>query len=188
MKHQNRAIRIIGGKWRGRKVRFPNNDAIRPTTDRIRETLFNWLMHDVAGTTCLDLYAGSGALGIEALSRGAQHLTFVEKDEPTADQLRDTLDALECSDYNLQRSSALDYLRHCKTAFDIIFLDPPFDSNELGQALALIGSRNLAAEYVYIETNLEPEPFLPEGWTVHRKKQAGAVFFCLVDLRAAASV
>ena len=112
-KHQSRTVRIIGGKWRGRKVRFPNNSVIRPTGARIRETLFNWLMFDLAGAHCLDLYAGSGALGLEALSRGAESVTFVERDTAIAKVLNTTLAEFECSEGLAATSCASQETDHC---------------------------------------------------------------------------
>ena len=186
-KHQSRTVRIIGGKWRGRKVRFPNNSVIRPTGDRIRETLFNWLMFDLTGACCLDLYAGSGALGLEALSRGAAAVTFVEKDATIAGTLGATLIELASDEGNVVKQNAADFLHTTDDAYDLIFLDPPFDSAELPAAVEVIHRRNLARGFVYLESGSN-EMLLPEGWSIHRQKKAGDVYYCLVDLRDAASV
>ena len=186
-KHQSRTVRIIGGKWRGRKVRFPNNSVIRPTGDRIRETLFNWLMFDLTGACCLDLYAGSGALGLEALSRGAAAVTFVETDAAIAETLGATLIELASDEGNVVNQNAADFLRATDDAYDLIFLDPPFDSAELPAAVEVIHQRNLARAFVYIES-ASNDMLLPEGWSIHRQKKAGDVYYCLVDLRDTASV
>lgn len=187
-KHQSRTVRIIGGKWRGRKVRFPNNSVIRPTGARIRETLFNWLMFDLAGAHCLDLYAGSGALGLEALSRGAESVTFVERDTAIAKVLNTTLAEFECSEGLVVNQAAAEFLRTTDTPYDLIFLDPPFDSAELTAAIDIIHRRKLARGFIYIETGSGKDLGLPPGWSVHRQKKAGDVSYCLVDLRDTASV
>lgn len=187
-KHQRRTLRIIGGKWRGRKVRFPENSAIRPTGDRIRETLFNWLMFDVNGTSCLDLYAGSGILGLEALSRGAASVTFVEKDAGIARELAMTLTQLDASEQAVENLAAMDFLSTTASAYDLILLDPPFDSDELVHAIRLISERNLARRFIYIESASNKSLTLPRNWPVSRHKQTGSVSYCLVDLRDAPSV
>jgi 16S rRNA (guanine966-N2)-methyltransferase len=185
MKHQDRSLRIIGGNWRGRKVSFSNHEQLRPTTDRNRETLFNWLMHDIAGSRALDLYAGSGILGIEALSRGAGSVTLIEKDPEVAAHISSELMTLspEKLNWSVIRAPALEWLADCDDTFDIIFLDPPFAGNELQQAADLINERNLCAGFVYLETNkaLEEEQ-LPGGWRIHRHKRAGDVHFHLCDI------
>jgi len=182
MKHQHRALRIIGGKWRGRKVRFPDQPDIRPTGDRIRETLFNWLMHDITGYQCLDLYAGSGILGIEALSRGASEVTFVETDPTTVGQLQRTLTDLDTGRGHIRQTPATEWLSGPCEPVDIIFLDPPFDSDELSRVCEIIDSRSLSRHYVYIESG-EPGIFekIPASWTIHRKKRAGSVHYGLVE-------
>ena len=119
-------VRIIGGSWRSRVVTFPDVPGLRPTPDRVRETLFNWLGHDLTGRRCLDLYAGSGALGFEALSRGAGSVTMVERSPRAWRALRDNAALLGASGLNLVRCDALEFLAHGAAQFDVIFLDPPF--------------------------------------------------------------
>jgi 16S rRNA (guanine966-N2)-methyltransferase len=149
-------LRIIGGTWRGRRLRFPDRAGLRPTPDRVRETLFNWLGPAIGGTRCLDLFAGSGALGLEALSRGAAHVTFIEQDAVAARVLRALLlewhggggggGEVECTE-------ALGYLARGGVPCDVVFLDPPFDAPLLLPALrALIGHGWLrAAARIYVE-------------------------------------
>src|SRR5690348_11961850 len=115
-------VRIVGGRWRGRKLDFPAIDAIRPSPDRVRETLFNWLQHEIVGTRCLDLFAGSGALGIEALSRGAAHVSFVDREPKIGRYLRETLARLECAEGEVMIAEALSYLKSSPRPFDIAFL------------------------------------------------------------------
>lgn len=184
MKNQDRRLRIIGGKWRGRKVSFPDVDEVRPTADRIRETLFNWLMQDIAGATCLDLYAGSGALSFEALSRGAASVTLVEKNAGVARALEASLSELEAdrTSFTVVQADATQWLAHCDASFDIIFLDPPFQGDGPPAVISQIAQAEIARKWVYIESGnaLEPE-MLPESWRIHRQKRAGAVHYCLCD-------
>ena len=119
-------IRIIGGLWRGRKLPVLNSEGLRPTTDRIKETLFNWLMFDVNERRCLDLFAGSGSLGFEALSRGASQVVMVEKDHQVAQQLSQNLARLPQAPATVVNTDAMRYLASSATPFDLVFLDPPF--------------------------------------------------------------
>jgi len=176
-------LRIIGGTWRGRKLRFPASAAIRPTPDRVRETLFNWLGAVIHGARCLDLFAGSGALGLEALSRGAAHVTFVERDAPAALALRELLVEWQAGDARVERSDALRYLAGEPRPFDIVFLDPPFASALLARSAALLEERHwLAADArIYLECAArEGLPPLPATWRVLKAKQAGEVGYHLL--------
>ena len=123
---KNNLLRIIGGEWRSRKLKFADVPGLRPTPDRVRETLFNWLQWHVPGARCLDLFAGSGALGLEALSRGARDVVMVEKHPAAAQALRDNLTLLGARNARLVHDDALRYLGRVTVAFDLIFLDPPF--------------------------------------------------------------
>jgi 16S rRNA (guanine966-N2)-methyltransferase len=175
-------LRIIGGEWRGRRIRFPGVAGIRPTPDRVRETLFNWLMAQVAGSRCLDLFAGSGALGLEALSRGAAAVTFVERDREAARGLRETAAKLAPERATVVESDALSWLAGPASEFDVAFLDPPFESGALAQALAALDSRGwLAGEAsIYVEMPAAAgAPMLPAGWRLHRSGRAGAVGYHL---------
>ena len=188
-KHQSeRSIRIIGGNWRSRKISFPNRGGIRPTPDRVRETLFNWLAPYIAGSRCLELYAGSGVLSMEALSRGARHVTLIERDQEAWQWLVANLARL-CGDesrYTCTRDAALHWLPRNRGAFDIVFLDPPFDSDELGPALAALVSGNALVDgsLVYLETPVPVDAStLPAGYSMIRQKRAGQVHYCLCELQ-----
>jgi len=177
-----RQLRIIGGAWRGRRFRFPPGDTIRPTPDRVRETLFNWLMGHVQGARALDLFAGSGALGLEALSRGAAHVTFVERDEVAARGLEAVLASLGARDADLVRADALRFLKGTARPFDLVFLDPPFDSELLAQSAAALeaGGWLAAGARVYLELPASmPLPGLPPAWRLVKSGRAGDVGYHL---------
>lgn len=159
-KAQNSSIRIIGGDWRGRKLEVLNENGLRPTSDRVRETLFNWLQFEIAGMRCLDLFAGTGALGLEALSRGAKEVVFIEKSARVAKKLSDNLALLNGVGV-VKNLDALDFLTQEKTQFDLIFIDPPFHKDLASQALALIEQQNLLAEQGKIYLELENSAPLP---------------------------
>jgi 16S rRNA (guanine966-N2)-methyltransferase len=175
-------LRIIGGTWRGRKLRFPAAAAIRPTPDRVRETLFNWLGNAARGARCLDLFAGSGALGLEALSRGAAHVTFVEQDAAAARELRARLAEWHAGDASVERADALRYLAGTAQPFDIVFLDPPFASELLPRAAAALAERRWLrpGALVYVESAARDGlPALPASWQLLKAKQAGEVGYHL---------
>jgi len=176
-------LRIIGGQWRGRKLSFPDIDGLRPTGDRIRETLFNWLAPTMAGSRCLDLFAGSGALGLEALSRGAAASVLVERDTQAAAQLRANLALLQANQGQLVQVDVLTWLARGNSGapFDIIFIDPPFQLN-LWQAVidALEAGGWLADDAaIYIESGRATPFTVPQHWHLHRDKQAGQVSYRL---------
>ncbi len=182
---QARTLRIIGGAWRGRKLRFPASQGLRPTPDRVRETLFNWLGARAQGARCLDLFAGSGALGLEALSRGAVHASFVERDVTAARELRARLAEWGAQDAHVEHTDALTYLAGAATAataFDLVFLDPPFDSDLLPRASALLEHGGWLKEggliYVEYAARGAPPP-LPPVWALLKAKQAGEVGYHL---------
>ncbi len=179
-------MRIVGGEWRGRKIRFPPVAAIRPTPDRVRETLFNWLQPVIVGSRCLDLYAGSGALGLEALSRGAARVVFVEVDAAVARHLDTTLEALGCTRGRVMRSDAGRFLgsadERAAGPFDVVFLDPPFAEPVLGGVCAELerSGRLAPSARIYLEAPAAAgEPELPAGWTLLRSKRAGEVGYHL---------
>ena len=176
-------LRIIGGRWRGVPISFPAHGNIRPSPDRVRETLFNWLQHSIVGARCLDLFAGSGALGIEALSRGAAHVTFVEAEPQIARHVQQTLDRLKSQGATVIATDAIRFLQGPPQPFDVVFLDPPYASSLLGQACAKLAEGWLAAEaWIYIETAADHAlPSLPTGWSMHRSKRAGQVGYHLVQ-------
>jgi 16S rRNA (guanine966-N2)-methyltransferase len=179
---QARTLRIIGGAWRGRKLRFPASAAIRPTPDRVRETLFNWLGSHTQAARCLDLFAGSGALGLEALSRGAAHVTFVEQDEVAARELRARLAEWQAGDAVVRRMDALRYLMGAPAAFDLVFLDPPFASELLSRAAQRLEAGWLApGALIYVECPSRAAlPGMPASWQPLKAKQAGEVGYHLL--------
>jgi 16S rRNA (guanine966-N2)-methyltransferase len=178
-------VRIIGGEWRGRKLHFPQVEGLRPTPDRVRETLFNWLQFELAGRRCLDLFAGSGALGFEALSRGAAEVVFVERDPVAAQAIETMLHKLGCDRGRVERSDALAWLSRAEGAaarFDVVFLDPPYVESLLPRTLeALERSGRLApGAWIYLEDAADRgEPIVPASWQLLRSKRAGDVGYHL---------
>ena len=180
-------LRVIGGQWRGRKLQFPDRPGLRPTGDRIRETLFNWLGPHLHNAKCLDLFAGSGALGIEALSRGAAHCDFVDADRKAANTVGHHLNTLNANDSSsVSCDMAERYLRQTEDKWDIVFIDPPFDARLGMSTLTLLASSDRLAEAsrVYFETSRsQPEP-VPEGcYDVLREKTTGDVCYRLLSPR-----
>ena len=182
---RQRSLRVIGGEHRSRKISFAADEAIRPTPDRIRETLFNWLRDQIAGAECLELYAGSGILSIESLSRGAQHATIIEKSAEAALQIKQNLTTLKIAEsrFSCIAAVAYDWLsQNLMRGWDLIFLDPPFDSDELGRILLLISAHNLLNDdgFLYIESPREIIPAdLGPSWKIHRAKRAASVHYCI---------
>lgn len=182
---QSNRLRIIGGRWRGRKLDFPDVEGLRPTPDRVRETLFNWLQDDIVGARCLDLFAGSGALGLEALSRGASSVLLVDSDKRVVSQLQKHLATLQTSEGKIRQDDALQLLS-AETGhdqFDIVFLDPPFSKGLIEPCVDKLIAGNWLTEHakVYIESETRLQDFkLPETWEILRDKTAGQVRYCLV--------
>ncbi len=175
-------MRIIGGQWRGRKLTFTPEPGLRPTTDRVRETLFNWLAPEIHGARCLDLFAGSGALGLEALSRGAAHCDFIDTSKAALRQIQTHLDSLGAAGAGECRPvSAQDFLAAANSCWDIVFVDPPFGSGLVEPCCALLQKPGLLARpgLVYVETGKREQPQLPETWRLHREKRAGDVCYRL---------
>jgi len=174
-------IRIIGGEWRGRRLAVADRPGLRPTADRVRETLFNWLQLDVVDARCLDLFAGSGALGLEALSRGAASVTFVDRDRQAVERLRTTLETLGAGDRaDCRLECAERFLAGAHAPFDVIFLDPPFDGDGLAVASRELDNLSHPGTLVYVETNRrDPAALLPGGWACHRSGKGGGVGFGL---------
>lgn len=177
-------LRIIGGKWRGRKLRFPSIDGLRPTGDRIRETLFNWLAPEIQGARCLDVYAGSGALGLEALSRGAGHVSLLEKDAQAIRSLREHVQLLGAEpEVELGHTDSLAFLQRGNQAepFDVVFVDPPFSANLWQQTLDALEAGGWLADSasIYLELGVKDEVQLPVNWVLHRDKRAGQVSYRL---------
>jgi 16S rRNA (guanine966-N2)-methyltransferase len=185
MKPSAGQVRIIGGSLRGRRVPVPDLPGLRPTPDRVRETLFNWLSPYIAGARVLDLFAGTGALGLEAASRGASEVTLVESQRAAQAALRETLQRLALPKVNLVATDALQFLESGAGRYEVIFLDPPFASGLLAPALAAIQRRGRLAPggFCYAEQAREsPPPELPAGWTLHRSGQAGEVGYHLLHV------
>ncbi len=168
-------IRIIAGEWRGRKLQVPDKPGLRPTPDRVRETLFNWLNMHLPGSHCLDLFAGSGALGIEAASRGAKQVLLVEKERDIVQGLRQQL-ATFAPDIKILCADALKFLKETPETFDIVFLDPPFGHNLVPACCTLLGNCLSPQSLIYIETERSlGEPDLPTSWQIIRQKMVGQV-------------
>ena len=180
-------LRIIGGQWRGRKLPFPDRPGLRPTGDRIRETLFNWLGPHLHTAKCLDLFAGSGALGIEALSRGVAHCDFVDADREAITAVGHHLNTLDASEYStVSCDMAEHYLRQTTDTWDIVFVDPPFDARLGESTLTLLADSERLAEagQVYFETSRSQPEAVPEGlYDVLREKTAGDVCYRLLSPR-----
>jgi len=186
-KHRSRStnqIRIIGGTHRGRRLSFPDLPGLRPTGDRTRETLFNWLQPVLPGARCLDLFAGSGALGLEAASRGAGQVLLLDRAEQVIGQLQRHITELGLDGAVTEQADAVKWLRKKSTPppFDIVFLDPPFGGGLLEPCCQLLETSGWLAEdaKVYLETDVvESLSFLPPSWQVLRKKKAGQVVYYL---------
>ncbi len=163
-------------------IGFPPQAELRPTPDRVRETLFNWLQPIILDARCLDLFAGSGVLGFEALSRGAREVVCVDRDRSVVRHLLETAKKLRADSFEAVTHDAAAFLRGTPRAFDLIFLDPPYAANVFGEMLPLLAEGWLApAAHIYIEAPAEAGvPALPVGWTVHRSKQTGQVGYHLL--------
>lgn len=174
-------VRIIGGIYRGKKIQFPAVAGLRPTSDRVKETVFNWLMHDIRGSRCLDAFAGSGSLGLEAFSRGAAQVTFIEQSKEAYVNLQKILQSFDNPKLQLIHEDANQFLKNNSQAFDIVFLDPPFALNYLPECLdTLFKNNNLIKNgLVYVES-----PQLIEvnemQWQILKSKQTGQIFYCLL--------
>jgi 16S rRNA (guanine966-N2)-methyltransferase len=180
--HANR-IRIIGGCWRGRRLSFPAVTGLRPTPDRVRETLFNWLSPVINGARCLDLFAGSGALGIEALSRGAADVVFVEQHPQVVRALYQNLKILQIAQPQIECADARRWLADQGKPFDIVLLDPPFGSALLNPVCRSLEQHGWLTEnaWVYLEMEHGLVPELPTVWQPVRKKNAGQVDYWLMQ-------
>jgi len=178
-------LRIVGGQWRGRKLEFSAADGLRPTADRIRETLFNWLASDLHGAHCLDLFSGSGALGLEALSRGAASCLLVEQARQARIDISAHLATLDAPHGECLEIDAFELLQRGpghRAAIDIVFMDPPFGHGLLEPAGTLLEQKGWLAEgaLIYVESSRrEPAPVLPDNWQLHRDKTAGDVRYQL---------
>ncbi|MBA3581142.1 MAG: 16S rRNA (guanine(966)-N(2))-methyltransferase RsmD [Gammaproteobacteria bacterium] len=178
-------MRIIAGTWRGRRIPVLNAEGLRPTKDMVRETLFNWLTPRMAGARCLDMFAGSGALGFEAASRGASHVLMLEQQAILVKHLRTQKDLLNATQIEIQQVDSLQYLASLQQIFDIVFIDPPFTALNMQQVLAVLHSSQCLTAHtlLYIEQSAaQGLPALPSGWHYERQKQSGDVVYGLVAI------
>lgn len=166
-------VRIIGGEWRGRKLHFPDVNGLRPTLDRLRETLFNWLMFEIEGKRCLDVFAGSGALGIEALSRRARSVMLIEQNPRAMEAIKAFLHQVQDTRAKLIEADALRILaKPASEPFDVVFLDPPFHQSLLGRTIALLEKNAWLADNAWIYVEREPSLTIdnfPAHWDIHRE-------------------
>ncbi|MEH6515549.1 MAG: 16S rRNA (guanine(966)-N(2))-methyltransferase RsmD [Halioglobus sp.] len=179
-------LRIIGGTWRGRKLDFSAAPGLRPTPDRVRETVFNWLAAQIHQAHCADLFAGSGALGLEALSRGAAHCDFVDSNGQTIRQIQQHLTALSAlSQAKCVNGEAARFLQSSEKPYDIVFMDAPFGMGLATEVCDLLTSRSLLnpGALIYLETGVSDEtPDIPLNWRLHREKTSGEVYYRLYQL------
>ncbi|WP_428773622.1 16S rRNA (guanine(966)-N(2))-methyltransferase RsmD [Vibrio sp.] len=177
-------VRIISGLWRGRKLPVHNADGLRPTTDRVKETLFNWLAQDVPRSRCLDLFAGSGGLGFEAASRQASEVVMVELNPAAFRQLQQNITSLKADNLTAINADALQYLQATANPFDVVFIDPPFRQDLLADTVQLLEANGWLAPnaMIYIETEKELHlTGIPEHWQLYREKTAGQVSYRLYE-------
>ncbi len=172
-------LRVIGGQWRSRVIDFEAGDGVRATPDRVRQTTFDWLAPLIEGARCLDLFAGSGAMGIEALSRGAAHCTFVEQGPRQCARVKHALMALQAQHADVAPMDAITFLQQAAYRYDVVFLDPPFESDLLARALIELPKVLRPSNRVYLEWGGDDQPALPEHFEWLRAKQAGQVGFGL---------
>lgn len=182
-------VRIIAGLWRGRKLPVLSAQGLRPTGDRVKETLFNWLMPYVVDSCCLDCFAGSGSLGFEALSRQAKQVTFIELDKNVAQQLKQNLQQLKCENGQVLNQNSLHFLSspQKQPLFDIVFIDPPFHFNLAQQCVDLLAQNNWLREgaIVYVETEKDQALKVNDNWHLLKEKITGQVQYRLYQVNLA---
>jgi 16S rRNA (guanine966-N2)-methyltransferase len=171
-------VRIIGGHYRRRLLDFPDSAGLRPTPDRVRETLFNWLGQDLPGWICLDLFAGSGALGFEAASRGAGRVLMIERERAALDALEKNRAMLGANQVEILRADSLAWLANSRETFDLVFVDPPFDSGLAERMLADLARHLKSGGHAYVEQGAEV--IAPPGFIIHRSGRAGRSHFALL--------
>ena len=179
-------VRIIGGLWKGSKLPVASAPSLRPTPDRVRETLFNWLGQDLTHWRCLDAFAGSGALGFEAASRGAAEVVLLERDLNLVRSLNDSKQRLKATQVRIENSDAVTWMARCAPdAFELIFIDPPFDAQLFDAALDAATRIVVPQGFVYLEADraFAPDALAARGLRVHRQGRAGAVHFHLLQRR-----
>ena len=184
-------LRIIGGEWRGRKLRFPDAPNLRPTPDRVRETVFNWLAPMINGARCLDLFAGSGALGLEALSRGAAFTTFVDSHKKVNQVLKEHLNLLNANKQaEVRQFDSVKYLKNTSQKYDLVFLDPPYQMDFMQKVVPLLEENDWLADNAMLYLEIEKRqslPELPENWEMLKDKTAGEVHYFLFQRSPAGS-
>lgn len=185
---QSSKVRIIGGQWRSRKIQFPVVSGLRPTADPIRETLFNWLQNEIAGRTCLDLFAGSGACGFEALSRGAKRVVFIENNRLAYDSLGSNIDLLGAEGAERLHIDAADWLdghaAQYQSCFDVVFIDPPFAKSLATPVCHQLEQKNIlkeAAKIVIESDRILLKNELPDNWQRLKQKKSGSVYYYLYE-------
>ena len=173
-------VRVIGGRWRGTRLEVPAVAGLRPTSDRVRETVFNWLMPWLPGARVIDLFAGTGALGLEALSRGAASAVLAERDASLAAALRGTLARLEGGERGqVLQGDGLAFLRGSTDTYDIAFVDPPFAGDLWARAWPLLAPRLAPEAMVHVESPVDVDPAVPADWVVHREGRTREVRYAL---------
>ena len=174
-------IRVIAGKYGGRKLPVVNAEGLRPTTDRVKETVFNWLMPYINDSVCLDCFAGSGGLGFEALSRGAEQVTFLELDKQASQQLKENAQLLKVENCTIECTNSLDYIEANNNQYNIVFIDPPFRKNFITKTTSLLTSNCLTdGAIIYLEMEVENNTdVLPSSWQLLKEKIAGQVVYRL---------
>ena len=177
-------LRIIGGQWRSRRLTFSAVEGLRPTTDRVRETLFNWISPVITGARCLDLFTGSGALGLEALSREAGSVTFIDQSSVATHSLKQNLQLLQANNADVINTDAIKWLQATtpESPYNIVFIDPPFRCGLVYECIEQLQSKPLltSGSYIYIEIEKEAvRPQTPANWQLHREKEAGQVRYML---------
>jgi 16S rRNA (guanine966-N2)-methyltransferase len=174
------SVRIIGGRWRGTRLPVPASDGLRPTGDRVRETLFNWLAPTLPGARCLDLFAGTGALGLEAASRGAARVLLVEREAALSTGLRATVERLRADAAEVRQGNALDLLAgELGGPFDLVFLDPPFADPGWQAVFALLPPHLAEGARIYVEAPVDAVPETPPDWLLHREGRTREVRYAL---------
>jgi len=176
------SLRIVGGQWRGRRLPIANLEGLRPTPDHLRETLFNWLMFTIEGARCMDTFAGTGALGTEALSRGAEEVTFLEQSPQATHTLTSNMTILKSTQHHIVNTDALKWLNTTPaTPFDIVFLDPPFRQALLEPTCTLLNNKGWlkADSLIYVEHETELTPCVPDHWQLYKTKSVGQITACL---------
>ncbi len=179
-------LRIIAGQWRGRKIQFVDQEGLRPSPDRVRETLFNWLQNIIHNAHCLDLFSGSGALAFEAASRGAKSVSCLELNREACDCIQKNIETLDAKQISLRQGDALKYLQTARPqqTYDLVFLDPPFAADFIEKTCALLESKSWLASQacIYLESNQALDTYkLPDNWLLSKQKKAGQVYYGLAE-------